>query len=44
MPTQWELPQEMFEFHLPQSENPTINLCDAIVRKANMIKEEFYGN
>ena len=44
MPTQYELPSEMFEIHLPQSENPTINLCDAIVRKANLLNEKFRGN
>ena len=44
MPTDWELPSEMFELNLAKSENPTVNLCDAIVRKVNLLNENFRGN
>ena len=45
MPSDWELPKELFfnQVNLPVSESPAINLCDAIVRKANMLKETFRG-
>lgn len=43
MPTEWELPESQNAINFPQSQNPTINLCDAIVRKANMIEKNFRG-
>jgi len=44
MPTDWELPSEMFDLNLRKSENPTVNLCDAIVRKVNLLNENFLGH
>ena len=29
---------------MPRSENPTINFCDAMVRKANLLNDKFRGN
>ena len=43
MPTDWELPKEIFDLNLRKSENPTVNLCDAIVRKVNILNENFRG-
>jgi len=43
MPTKWDLPDELFTINLPQSENPTINLCDALVRKAAFLRDNFKG-
>ena len=43
MPTKWDLPEALFNFNLPKSHNPTINLCDAIVRKATILRENFRG-
>jgi len=47
MPTPWELPKELHflsQVHLPVSDSPAINLCDAIVRKANMLNQNFRGS
>jgi hypothetical protein len=43
IPSRWELPDEVFKINLPGSLNPTINLCDALVRKADMINDHFRG-
>jgi len=43
MPTQWELPSQFFDIHLPSSTNPTINFCDSIIRKANVMYENYWG-
>ena len=44
MPNVWEIPEEFFSVNMPTSENPTINYCDAIMRKAHLIREKFRGN
>ena len=40
MPKEWALPKELnflSQVHLPTSDSPAINLCDSIIRKANML-------
>ena len=41
MPKNFDLPPELFEINMPKSSNPTINFCDAIVRKANILNDKF---
>ena len=43
MPKKWENPNESI-FHYPQSDSPTINICDAMIRKTNLLYETFRGN
>ena len=43
MPQRWDIPDEFFAVNMPVSNNPTINYCDAIVRKAKLVKENFLG-
>lgn len=44
MPAQWDLPNELFEIHMPKSENRTVNFCDTMVRKVNILRDKFQGN
>lgn len=44
MPSEFELPEEIFEIHMPQSSSPTVNFCDALTRKANMLNNRFRGD
>ena len=44
LPRVFDLPEELFEVNLPQSENPLINLCDGLVRKASLIQSNFKSN
>ena len=41
MPKTFDLPEELFEFVVPSSDNPTINFCDDIVRKAQILNDKF---
>ena len=43
MPTKWDLPDSLFDINLPQSKNPTVNFCDALVRKATFLHDNFRG-
>ena len=44
MPTQWDHPDELFEVKNSVSNSSTVNLCDAIIRKANLLYEDYRGN
>jgi hypothetical protein len=41
IPKAWDLPEEFFEFVVPSSDNPTIVFCETLVRKANIMNENF---
>jgi len=44
MPSDWELPEEIFDLNLQKSSNPIVHMCDAMVRKVNILNENFRGN
>ena len=45
IPTHWDLPDEFFNVRITKSrektDNPTINLCDGLKRKATMLSKHF---
>jgi hypothetical protein len=40
----WEPPTYLHEVNMPQSSSSTANFLDAVVRKVNMLHEEFRGD
>ena len=44
MPQQWDHPDELFEIRNSVAFTTTVNLCDAITRKANLLYDEYRGN
>ena len=47
IPKEWSLPKELAflsEVNLHNSESPAINICDAIIRKANVLNQTFRGS
>jgi hypothetical protein len=41
LPAEYKLPEELFNVNLGSSTNSTINLCDGLKRKANVLGENF---
>ena len=46
IPSVWELPEELFfnKIYIPTSNNPTINFCDSLTRKAATFYDNFMGD
>lgn len=43
MPTNWDFPAGLSQVTLYSHESPTINFCDQMVNKANILYESFRG-
>lgn len=41
LPKDFSLPEELFAVNLAKSSNPTINFCDAMIRKAGILQENY---
>ena len=43
MPKHWDHPTELFEVRGANSDSQTINLCDALIRKTDLLYENYRG-